>query len=103
MSRLLNVKEESLMGFYEYLVKHITFPFTALYEEEIGPLEIAEYEVNCICLDQEMKVDENYVILIECRLGRKKVILPLASIDLDEGHNNYKWIDLYQDWFWSYR
>jgi len=103
MDKLLNVKETSLMSFYEYLLQHMIFPFTALYEEEVGPLEIAEFEVSCIHLDQEMKVDENYGILVECRLGRKKVILPLASIKLDEGHKNFKWIDLYQEWFWSYR
>lgn len=103
IDKLFNVKETSLMSFYEYLLQHMIIPFTALYEEEVGPLEIAEFEVNCIRLDQEMKVDENYGILVECRLGRKKVILPLASIKLDEGHKNFKWIDLYQDWFWSYR
>lgn len=101
--KLLNVKDASLMNFYEYLSEQLIFPFTALYEEEIGPLEIAEFEVNCIHLDQEMKVDENYGILVECRLGRKKLILPLAGFNLDEGHKNFKWIDLYQDWFWSYR
>lgn len=99
---LLKVKEESLMSFYEYLLQHITFPFSALYKEEIGPLEIAEFEVHCIRLDQEMKVDEYYGILVECKVGRKKVILPLAGINLDEGHKNFKWIDLYQGWFWSY-
>jgi hypothetical protein len=100
---LLHVKETSLMDFYEHLVRHITFPFTALYEEEVGPLEIAEFEVNCHKLDQEVKVDEKYGILVECRLGRKKVILPLASIYLAEGQNNFIWIELYKDWFWSYR
>ncbi|EKN67289.1 hypothetical protein BAZO_09011 [Schinkia azotoformans LMG 9581] len=90
------------MSFYEYLLQHITFPFSALYTEEIGPLEIAEFEVYCIRLDQEMKVDEYYGILVECKVGRKKVILPLAGINLDEGHKNFKWIDLYQGWFWSY-
>lgn len=100
---LLQVKETSLMDFYEHLERHITFPFTAVYEEEVGPLEIAEFEVNCHGLDQEMKVDEKYGILVECRLGRKKVILPLASINLDEGQNNFIWIDLYKGWFWSYK
>nr|WP_186324701.1 DUF6398 domain-containing protein [Paenibacillus bovis] len=100
---LLQVQETSLMDFYEHLVRHITFPFTAVYEEGVGPLEIAEFEVNCRRLDQEMKVDETYGILVECRLGREEVILPLASINLDEGQNNFIWIDLYKDWFWSYR
>jgi len=103
MYKLLHVNETSLMSFYEYLLQHITFPFNALHEEEIAPLEVAEYEVNCICLNQEMKVDEKYGVLIECRVENKKVILPLGSINLDEEHDNYKWIDLYQDWFWSYR
>jgi hypothetical protein len=48
MFKLLNVNEESLMRFYEYLMKRITFPFSASYEEETGPLEISEFEVNCI-------------------------------------------------------
>lgn len=100
---LLNVNEASLLSFYEYLSHHITFPFPALYEEEVGPLEIAEFEVTCIHLDREMKVDEHYGIFVECRKERKKVMLPLASINLDEGHNNFGLIDLYQDWFWSYR
>lgn len=100
---LLQVKDTSLMDFYEHLERHITFPFTVVYEEEVGPLEIAEFEVNCHGLDREMKVDEKYGILVECRLGRKKVIIPLASINLDEGQNNFIWIDLYKGWFWSYR
>lgn len=103
MYRLLHVNNASLMRFYEYLLNHLTFPFTALFEAEIGPLEMAEYEVNCFRLDQKMKVDEHYGILVECRLGRKKVILPLASFNLDKGDNNFKLIDLYKDWFWSYR
>src|SRR5699024_10596614 len=48
---LFQVNVLSLMKFYEYLLNHLTFPFTALYEEEIGPLEIAEFEVDCIGLD----------------------------------------------------
>ncbi|MFD0051716.1 DUF6398 domain-containing protein [Actinomycetes bacterium NPDC127524] len=103
LKKTLIVNEKSLMGFYQYLMEQMIFPFTAIYEEEIGPLEIAEIEVICIHLDQEMKVDENYGILVECSVGGEKVILPLASFKLDEGHMNFKWIDLYQEWFWSYR
>ncbi|OLO37130.1 hypothetical protein BTR23_14475 [Alkalihalophilus pseudofirmus] len=99
----LNVNEKSLIRFYDYLMKLVKFPFSGLYEEEIGPLEVAEFEVSCIGLDQEMKVDEFYGILVECRHGRKKVILPLASISIEEGHMNFNWIELYHNWFWSYR
>lgn len=100
---LFQVNVLSLMKFYGYLLNHLTFPFTALYEEEIGPLEIAEFEVDCIGLDQEIEVDETFGILVECILESKKVILPLASIYLDKKHHNYEWIDLYHDWFWLYR
>ncbi|WP_139194312.1 DUF6398 domain-containing protein [Bacillus sp. MUM 13] len=103
MEKLFIVKETSLMSFYQYLMEQMIFPFTAIYEEEVGPSEIAEIEVNCIRLDQEMKVDENYGVLVECSLGSEKIILPLASFKLDEGHKNFRWIDLYQEWFWSYR
>ena len=100
---LLEVTEESLLLFYQYLNQHMTFSFSASFEEEVGPLEIAEFEVNCIRLDQETKVDGFYGILVECRLGRKKVILPLADIDVDEDNMNFKWIELYHSWFWTYR
>ncbi|MFT8321955.1 MAG: DUF6398 domain-containing protein [Bacillus sp. (in: firmicutes)] len=99
----LHVKEESLMRFYEYLQQHLTFPFHALYEEEISSLEVAEYEINCIHLDQKMKVDEKYGIIVECQIEREKVILPLASMTLDEKNSNFKYIELYKGWFWSYR
>lgn len=100
--KLLKVNEESLMRFYEYLMNHITFPFLALYEEQTGPFEITEFEVICNSLDQEMKWDYGYGILIECRSGGKKVTLPLAEITIDEKHINFNWIELYHDWFWSY-
>ena len=99
----LSVNDESLIKFYEFLMKHVKFPFAGLYEEEVGPIEIAELEVNCIRLDQEMKVEEIYGILVECRYGRKKLITPLADTYVDEEHTNFNWIDLYHKWFWSYR
>lgn len=101
--KLLKVQKESLMSFYEHLLQWIKFPFTALFVEEVGPLEIVEFEVNCLRLDSEVKVDDSYGILVESRIGHKKVILPLASIFLDEEDMNYKWIHLYYEWFWSYR
>ncbi|MCM3740360.1 DUF6398 domain-containing protein [Oceanobacillus luteolus] len=101
--KLFQVEEASLMKFYEYLSKYLTFPFTAIYEEEVGPFEVAGFEVDCLGLEQKMKIDETYGILMECMFEEKHVVLPLGSIILDEKHNNYKWIDLYLDWFWSYR
>lgn len=100
---LMEVKFESLMVFYHYLQQHMTFPFSASIEQEIGPFEVIERGVNCISLEQEIKVDELYGILVECRLGREKIIVPLAEIEVDEDHVNSSIIALYQDWFWNYR
>jgi hypothetical protein len=103
LSDLLEVTYERLLIFYDYLHHHLTFPFPASYEQEVGPLKVAEYDVNCIRLDQEMKVDEFYGILVECRQGRKKVIIPLADIDVIEEGTNCALIEMYHSWFWTYR
>jgi hypothetical protein len=100
---LLEVTYERLMTFYDYLHNKLKFPFSASYEQEVGPLSVAEYDVNCIRLDQEMKVDEFYGILVECRQGRKKVIIALADIDVYEEGTNSALIEMYHHWFWTYR
>lgn len=100
---LLHVNEASLMMFYDVLLQHLTFPCTVIYEEEVSQTEIAGYEVNCIHLNREIKVDETYGILVDCKLESNKVTLPLASMILDENHHNFKLIDCYLNWFWNYR
>lgn len=99
----LEVTDERLMKFYHYLQRNLAFPFVATYEQEVGPLAFEEYDVNCIRLDQEIKADEFYGVLVDCRQGRKKVILPLAEVDVDEENINLALIKLYNAWFWSYR
>jgi hypothetical protein len=103
MVQLLEVTYESLMKFYRYLEQHLTFPFMATLEEEVGPFEIREHDVDCIRLDQELKVDEFYGIMVECKEGGKNSILPLVDIIFDEEHENYALVELYDDWFWKYR
>lgn len=100
---LMEVTFESLMVFYRHLEQHMTFPFSALIEDEVGPFEVIERCVDCIRLEQNIKVDQLYGILVECRLGREKIIVPLAEIEVDDDHVNSSIIALYQDWFWNYR
>ncbi|MFD1037319.1 hypothetical protein ACFQ3N_02620 [Virgibacillus byunsanensis] len=59
--------------------------------------------MNCIRLDQEVRIHEFYGILVECSHKGKKAIIPLADIGVNEEHANFSLIELYQDWFWSYR
>lgn len=75
----------------------------ALQEWEIGPLLVEEFEIDCIQLDQELKIHEMYGILVECRQNKEKVFIPLAEIDVDEENGNYKLVSDYQEWFWNYR
>lgn len=103
LADLLEVTFEKLMKFYDYLQSYLKFPFPASFEEEVGPLSLAEYDLKCVRLDQEMKVDEFYGILVECRQGKEKVIVPLAAIDVATDNPNFSLIELYQEWFWTYR
>ncbi|WP_407269657.1 DUF6398 domain-containing protein [Radiobacillus sp. PE A8.2] len=100
---LLAVTNEKLEIFYGYLQNHLSFPFSATYQQDVGPLSVAEYDVNCLRLDQIMEFDEFYGIYIECRQERKKVTVTLAEIEVDEENPNYALIQLYQAWFWKYR
>jgi hypothetical protein len=81
----------------------LKFPFSASYDQEVGPLSVAEFDVNCIRLDQEIKVDEFYGVMVECRQGRKKAIVPLADIDVNEEGTNFTLTEMYHSWFWTYR
>ncbi|WEG11169.1 calcium-binding protein [Pullulanibacillus sp. KACC 23026] len=101
--QLLNVNDESLRRYYSYLENHLAFPFSTTYKEETGYLEVAEFEVNCLRLDPVVQVDDYDGVLLECRQGRKNVLVPLAVIFVDKGDTNLKEIDLYQEWFWNYR
>ncbi|SFL78027.1 DUF6398 domain-containing protein [Salibacterium qingdaonense] len=99
---MLGVTHERQQLFYNYLFQHMSFPFPAVYEEEVGPLQLAGTEVTCVGLDQKMKVDEFYGILVECRDGKKKTILPLADIIVDKNNENSKFIEIYSEWLWVY-
>lgn len=101
--KLLKVTDEKLMEFYDFLQHNLTFPFRASYEQEVGPIMMNDYEVNCLRLDQEMQYEEFYGVLMECRQGRKKVIVSLVEMEVDKQHPNYAIIDLYQVWFSNFR
>ena len=66
--QMLDVNEEKLLRFYYFLSNHLTFPFHGIYEEEIVPSQVVEFEVECLRLHQEVKVDKFAGILAECRV-----------------------------------
>lgn len=81
----------------------MTFPISVSFEVEVAPMAFDKLIVNCIRLEQHIKADGLYGILVEFRHGRKKMILALADMEIDEDNENSTLIALYHDWFWTHR
>ncbi|GGB46970.1 hypothetical protein GCM10011409_25610 [Lentibacillus populi] len=91
---LLEVNDERLLTFYDYLRDELKFPFMARYKQAKNA-----YELVCTRLDQETNVNEADGIKLACKHGETKWIIPLSEMVVDEKDVNFSTIMLYQKWF----
>ncbi|WP_133578499.1 DUF6398 domain-containing protein [Aureibacillus halotolerans] len=100
--RFLAVTPERLETFYTYLQDNLSFPFDAMYEEENGPTSVLQMDVTCVQLNQDIKIDDIYAILIDVKIDEGVVTLPLGSMTVSSKNQNADLIELYNHWFWVY-
>jgi hypothetical protein len=97
------VTEETLEVYYEHLRTRLRFPFDGEYTRETGPLQDTSYAITVTGLADVEDGDEFYGLLCEGRQGRRRVVVPLAEIDVDSDTPNFQLIDDYRVWFWNNR
>lgn len=100
---ILKVTDKRLLRFGQFLNKQLSFPFPASFQAEVDMFLVADYDVSCISFDQEMKVDDKFGLLVQCKYERDTISVPLTIIELVEDNINFDWIELYKTWFWNYR
>lgn len=99
---LPDVDEDSLLIYYKYLVKKLTFPFDAEYSIETAS-GVSSSSVEVRGLLEPDECDEFYGLMCECRMSRKTVEVPLAELELPNRNPNCQMISDYASWFWDYR
>ena len=103
--RLPKVSDETLGVYHNYLSKNLTFPFEGEYSCETGPLENARYDINVIgILDINECSDLTfYGLFCRGKQGRRKIVVPLAEVEVKQEGRNKQLIKDYRSWFWNYR
>ena len=102
---LPDVSEEYLEMYHQYLNDHLSFPFEAEYSRETGPLEDTYYDIKVTGLsDLDESADSGfYGLFCYGKQGRRKVVVPLAEVDVKERGKNEELVDDDKMWFWNYR
>ncbi|UCE04828.1 MAG: hypothetical protein JSW07_14540 [bacterium] len=104
-NELPDVTEDTLDIYYQYLNQDLVFPFEAAYSKETGPLENTYYDIVVTkVLDVDQSSDpEFYGLFCEAKEGRRKIIVPLAEVEVKGRGRNRQLINDYNMWFWNYR
>jgi hypothetical protein len=104
---LPDVTEATLESYHQYLCTHLRFPFEGEYSRETGPLQDTSYVMKVTGLADMEDCDEFYGLLCEGRQegrqSRRRVVVPLAEIEVGSEDSNFQLIDDYRGWFWNYR
>jgi len=98
----MDVDDETLTTYHEYLSKNLIFPCTAEHCAEYGPPE----QVKVIGLgdpDEEPMIDEKYGILCDARTEGHIVTLPLGELEVVKGKLNRQLIKDSCYWFWNWQ
>lgn len=98
-----DVTDDTLEIYYKYLKEHLRLPFEGEYSVETGFMQDTYYQIKVTGLADFEDCDEDYGLLCEGREGRRRVVVPLAEIEVDDDDPNYQLIDDYQYWFWNFR
>ena len=99
------VHEEPLARYYNYLRKHLRFPFLAHYPKPSTSQEEEEFRFTVLELLAPAKhlSDGFDGIFCKTRKGKYELNLPLIDLYLPEDSANFRWIDDYWFWFWNWR
>ncbi|WP_240414672.1 calcium-binding protein [Paenibacillus periandrae] len=100
-SSLPQASNKTLEIYHRYLSERLSFPFAAVFEQETGPFDSITHQVKVIGLEEDY--DDFYGLLCEVKEGRKKRIVELDELRVEEKDPNYKLIDDYSSWFCNYR
>jgi hypothetical protein len=102
---LPDVSENTLEIYHGYLGENLSFPFDAEYSQETGPLEDTHYDFQATgLLDLDECPDlEFYGLFCEGKRERRRVVVPLAEVEVKQRGKNRQLIEDYSMWFWNYR
>jgi hypothetical protein len=103
--KLPAVKQKTLNIYYRYLSNNLAFPFQAEYSQETGPFENIDYDIVVTkVLEVEESADpEFYGLFCEAKQGNRKIVIPLAEVEIKGKTKNRQLVDNYNSWFWNYR
>lgn len=95
------VDEDTLRAYRRYLSGNLAVPFEAKHSPEDGPGN--PVTVTGLADRGKYDGDEFHGLFCEAGRGRRRIIIPLAEIEVRKGAPNYRLIDDYLYWFWNYR
>jgi hypothetical protein len=98
---LPHVSYKTLEIYHRYLSERLSFPFAAVFDQETGPFDSITHQVKVIGLEEDC--DDFYGLLCTAKEGRKKRIVTLAELSIQEKGPNYTIIEDYLSWFSNYR
>jgi hypothetical protein len=92
-----SVDDETTLRYYQYLVAHISFPFTAYYPVPKRSEEEVEYRCTVVeLLDPRKHIGSEFDgIFCKARKGRFEVNLPLTELNVPEDSPNFQFIEDY--------
>lgn len=102
---LPRVTRRLLAKYYEYLRSALRFPFEAKFPWAVSSLRTVSAAATVTALvDPTEMVDAEELGLV-CRAlhADQDVVIPLADLELRDGHDNHQLIEDYWYWFWNWR
>jgi hypothetical protein len=104
-SRLIEVSSETLKVYHNYLSKNLSFSFEAKYSCETGFLKTVYYDIEVTDILNMDDCDgvEFYGLFCRGKRDKRKIIVPLAEVEMKQKGRNKQLIEDYRSWFWNYR
>lgn len=103
--RLPEVNTQTLARYHAYLARQMWFPFAARYPEVVGLHDEVVHKVMVYGLIEPVRnlADDSAGLLTLARKGSRRVMLPLAELEVPVDEPNYQFIEDYWYWFWNWR
>jgi len=97
---LPKVSKDALFQYHDYLARHLSFPFQALYAETTPPVRQLVRYVTVTGLSDSAR-RRLYGLFCTVRVENEIVELPLADLGVREDDPNRQLIDDYLHWLWN--
>ena len=104
-NKLPDVSMKTLKLYHSYLSENLLFSFDANYLQETGPFEKTCYDIKVtglLSLDGHSDF-EFYGLLCKGKQRRRKIVIPIAEVEVKQQGKNKQLIEDYRMWFWNYR